>query len=317
MSALLRRLISVPLVCALAGVLLGALPVLLPALVLVDALRRGRGGLARGYLFLTLFAGAEVAGVVAAALVGADPERNYALQRRWAGALWAGARRIYGLDLRVEADPGVDRGPLLVLCRHATVADTLYPMVLFAIPHDLRPRYVLKQELAWDPCLDIVGHRLPNAFVRRDGRDTEAATAAVRSLAAGLGPRDIVALYPEGTRFTPARRARALGRLGPARRAVAERWSHVLPPRPGGVLALLDAAPGVDLAIVAHTGLERATTLRQLAEGALVGAVVHVRIWRVPAAEVPADREARLAWLDGWWGRMDAWVAERAPPQRG
>ena len=36
----------------------------------------------------------------------------------------------------------------------------------------IRLRYVLKHELRWDPCLDIVGWRLPNAFVRRGAQDT-------------------------------------------------------------------------------------------------------------------------------------------------
>lgn len=111
MSTLPRRLVSVPVVFLSAGALIGGLPLMVPLLALGDAARRGPGGLLRGYLFLTLFAWAEVVGVVVAAFIGADPARNYALQRQWAGVLWTGARRIYGLTLRVEADPGMDRGP--------------------------------------------------------------------------------------------------------------------------------------------------------------------------------------------------------------
>ena len=36
-------------------------------------------------------------------------------------------------------------------------------------------------------------------------------------------------------------------------------------------------------------------------------------------AQIPNEREARLAWLDGEWARIDAWIATRiaaeSPPQ--
>ena len=47
-------------------------------------------------------------------------------------------------------------------------------MVFYAIPHQVRLRYVLKRELLLDPCLDIVGNRLPNCFVARSGADAQA-----------------------------------------------------------------------------------------------------------------------------------------------
>ena len=35
----------------------------------------------------------------------------------------------------------------------------------------MRPRYVLKDDLLIDPCLDIVGNRLPNHFLDRFPHD--------------------------------------------------------------------------------------------------------------------------------------------------
>ena len=71
----------------------------------------------------------------------------------------------------------------------------------------------MKRELLWDPCLDIVGQRTRNAFVRRgsDARDKE--IALLRQLATAVTERDGVLLFPEGTRFSPAKRERALAHL--------------------------------------------------------------------------------------------------------
>ena len=37
-----------------------------------------------------------------------------------------------------------------------------------------------------------------------------------------------------------------------------------------------------------------------------------VQMWHVPAGEIPAGTEARIAWLFGWWQTLDAWVGERS-----
>ena len=37
--------------------------------------------------------------------------------------------------------------------------------------------------------------------------------------------------------------------------------THVLAPRPGGVLAALEAAPDADVLMVAHTGLDHLVTV--------------------------------------------------------
>ncbi len=60
--------------------------------------------------------------------------------------------------------------------------------------------------------------------------------------------------------------------------------------------------------LLAHTGLEGATSLRDLWAGGLVGATVRVKAWRIPAAEVPAEAEARLGWLYDRWLEVDQWI---------
>ena len=68
-------------------------------------------------------------------------------------------------------------------------------MVFYAIPFGVRLRYVLKKELLFDPCLDIVGNRLPNYFVDRGGQDSERARRGVAELVRDLGPDEGALIY--------------------------------------------------------------------------------------------------------------------------
>lgn len=323
MSAALRRAVSVPLYLALAALHLGALPITLPLAALWDLARRNRFATVRFALFLAVYLGCEALGIVAAfalRLAGVvapagDRARHYALQRWWAGSLFDALRALYGFTLSVEGAEAVEgAGPLIALVRHASSADTLLPMELLARRAGRLPRYVLKRELLWDPSLDLVGHRIPNAFVRRGSGDAAREVARVAALAEGLGPRDAVVLYPEGTRFSTARRDRALAALerdDPARYARVRGLREVLPVRPGGALALLAAAPQADVLFCVHRGWEVTASLGALVRGGMRGARVEVALWRVAAAEVPRDPAAALAWLDAQWARADAWLASR------
>ena len=111
-----------------------------------------------------------------------------------------------------------------------------------------------------------------------------------------------------------ARRSGAIERLerlglhGMARRA--EEMVHVLAPRPGGLLVALDAAPEADVVLVAHTGLDHVVTLRELWRAIPIDKQITMKWWQVPRAEIPADRDARIDWLYGWWERIDDWVEQ-------
>jgi hypothetical protein len=85
----------------------------------------------------------------------------------------------------------------------------------------------------------------------------------------------------------------------------------VLPPRRGGVLALLDEAPDADVVLLAHTGLEEAARLGDLWSGSLQGGTIDVEMWRVPRARIPADAVGREAWLRDCWHTIDDWVERR------
>ena len=227
-----RRWISIPVVACSAVALMLTVPIWLPIAAVFDMALGRRLATVRAFTFATAYAWAEVAGLWRALRAGQDPEANYALQRAWALGLWNLAVGLYQLDVRVDGADQIEPGPLLLLPRHSSLADTLLPITVLG-PKHMRPRYVLKRELLWDPCLDVVGNRVPNAFVQRSG-DTENAIAGVAALAKDMGPHDAIVLYPEGTRFSPERQARALARVPTERRARCATWRHVMPPHSGG-----------------------------------------------------------------------------------
>ena len=158
-------------------------------------------------------------------------------------------------------------------------------------PNRLLLRYVLKRELLWDPCLDLVGRRLPNTFIDRRAPQRQAEVAAIAQLATGLDERSAVLIYPEGTRFSEEKLGRAVQALREkgmdALAAIAATYRHCLPPRLLGPLALLEAAPGVDVVLLEHTGFEGAATFARFWSGALVGRTIRVRLRRIEAAAIP------------------------------
>lgn len=317
----LRRGASFSLVFVALSVLSAALPVALLVAVVVDGIGRRRLALTRAYLFLVWFLVCELVGLCVAFLLWAARPvigartylaGNYALQAAWVQALMGGMQALFGARIVVDGVGAAARGPLILLVRHASSGDALLPISAVTGPLRLWPRYVLKAELRWDPCLDVVGHRVPNAFVRRGAGAGEAEKSA--ALVAGLGERDVVVLYPEGTRFSARGRERRLAELAAREDPLLDRaraLEHTLPPHSGGVLALLQRAPGVDVAFLAHAGFDRVRTLGDLFRGALIGARIEGELWRVPAAEIPADEAGRRAWLFDQWARIDRWVAAR------
>lgn len=320
-----RRLVTIPAVCGGFVVVVTLLPLLLPIALVYDTFLGSRLIAVRILLFLSWFLTCETWGLGASGLLllgQATIARHdrlradrwfYALESLWAGALFHGAARIFGFRLIVEPKCDTGMGPMIVFSRHASMGDTLLPLLLLG-PRGLRMRYVMKQELRMDPCLDVVGHRLPNTFVRRNSGDSAPEIASVVRLLTGLSARDAVVIFPEGTRFTAEKRTQVLARIEASGNEEALRRAralkHVLPPRPGGTLGLLEANPGADVLFFAHTGFDGVATVFDLWAGKLVGATIRVFTWRVPCAEIPKDREGRLLWLAEEWRRVDAWVGE-------
>jgi 1-acyl-sn-glycerol-3-phosphate acyltransferase len=320
-----RRAVTIPLYVLLLSLALAVLPIALPIAALVDALRRSRWALARCLLFFTFYLGCEVVGIAVATILWVvglfiPPslylDLNFRVQCWWARTLFAGARLVFGIRLDAKGLDDLGDGPILLLQRHASIGDTVLPAILVSSGRGVRLRYVIKRELLWDPCLDIVGNRLLNYFVRRGWGDAAQEIASVRRLAEDLGPGEGVFMCPEGTRFTPERQRRALDRIrrgGDTDLVVrAEQLRHVLPPRLGGTMALLEPDSGADAVFCTHWGFDGIRSFWEFLGGALIDRTIEVEFWRVPAVHVPRDRDAQIEWLYDHWRRIDEWVGHRS-----
>ena len=239
------------------------------------------------------------------------------------GVLWVffrEARRVLNLTIDTggrspDAYPGK---PLLVCCRHAGPGDSF--TLIYALMHwyDREPRVVLKDTLAWDPAIDVILHRIPARFIspnpQKGASASEHIEAEIAELATGLDENDAFVIFPEGGNFTPKRRERGIERLrklGMQKMADrAEAMTNVLAPRPGGVLAALEAAPDADVVMVAHTGMDHLLTVGDIWRELPMDKRLLMQWWQVPRDEIPQDREDQIEWLFGWWERIDLWINE-------
>ncbi len=244
---------------------------------------------------------------------------HYDLVQTYLGIFFREARRVLHLEIVTEgptpdAFPGE---PLLVCCRHAGPGDSFTLMHALMHWYGREPRVVLKDTLAWDPAIDVLLNRLPSRFVSPGGGPGADLESQVGALARDLDHNDAFVIFPEGGNFTPQRRQRAidkLRRLGLEQMAVrAENMPNVLAPRPGGLLAALDAAPEADVVLVAHTGLDHLLTVADLWRELPMDKQIIMRWWRVPRSEIPDGREQRIDWLFGQWEQIDRWIDQHRP----
>jgi len=313
----MRRLVSVPVLVLVGVAFVVLLPLWLPITLVIDLLRAPRR-LPRTRLlaFGLWWSWLEIAGVLVSGwlFVTGRARRlgpHYRLQRWWANGLVVGLRTTCHLHLEPRHLEMLVPGPVVVLPRHASLADALLS-AWFVTQVGLQPRYVLKRELLVDPCLDIVGNRLPNHFIDRHATDTAPELAALATLAApATGPLDAVVIFPEGTRANPEKRARGLARLSeraPDRAARLAALQHLNPPRPAGTLAVLDGAATADVVFVAHAGFEGLDSFRGILRAIPGTAPVLIDCVRVARRDVPMGDDARTEWLDDQWVQMDTWV---------
>lgn len=240
------------------------------------------------------------------------------------GLMWVvftEARRVLALRIETEG-PGPDAfagTPLIVACRHAGPGDSFTLIHALMDWYGRQPRVVLKDTMAWDPVVDVVLGRLPARFIETNPRRGEDYESQIADLARGLGEDDAFVIFPEGGNFTPERRRRGIERLrrrgldDMAERATA--MTNVLAPRPGGLLAALEAAPDADVVVVAHTGLDHMLTFRDVWRELPMDKAIVMRWWAVPREDIPAERDEQIEWLFGWWELVDAWIDENRPQE--
>ena len=322
-----RRLITIPRLFLLFVILTLLAPVWIPIALIVDIYRwvsnrtpfMATRLLAFGWTYFALstigvigfFVGWLAAGFGRSEKVMLDSA--YAVQRWWGTATFVSASFLLGLKTTVDGIEALDPAPIILLFRHASIVDNLLPLVyVMGDPYRVRIRWLIKRELLTEAALDIGGKRMPNYFVNRRGKTADE-VAAIRRLATDLGDRGGVMIFPEGTRFTPEKRERALRRLqkDPEAHAAAAKLRYTLPPRPAGTLAALDGAPDADIVIASHVGLDGLSSLGDIWSGSITGRHLQLEFRRIPRREVPTDRAERTTWLMEEWQRVDDWIDAR------
>jgi hypothetical protein len=326
----LRRLILAPLICLISLAWLVLSPALLLLALLYALVFDHKMRVARLLAFVTVYLFYEVVSILAlfglwiAAGAGLTmgSERMQKLHFRylrwWLKRISRAAGRFFLLRIEIEDPPARKAGPVLVFSRHAGPGNSLMLVGTLMIGYRRFPRIVVLAKLQWDPFFDIIGNRLPNRFIRHDPSERDRSLRVISELAAGTTGQGAFVLFPEGRDFTTALRTRAIASLrkkGLHRHAdKAELMRRMLPPRHGGVMAAVNAAPDADVVFVAHTVLEDVGEFGELWRRIPFERPVAARYWRIPAAEVPREQEALIEWLYSWWARIDEWIDDRIDP---
>ena len=325
MNTWTRRAVSLGILLPAAAINTVFCPGIVCALMLFDLATDRRLPLTRAYILITFYLVWECFGIFAAWLVWAGLgwqaagcrtrylEWNYLLQRIWTLGFTRVGIVLFSLRVDVSGDYAFGNRPFVLLARHTSLADTILLSWFVLVRNRVRMRYVMKKELLWDPCLDIVGNRLPNYFIDRQSPDGARELEGLTALAKDLDAAEGIVMYPEGTRFSEKKRAHVLARLrelgDEPRLRSAERMTCVLPPRLNGAMALLGAAPQADVVFFAHDGFEGASSFAEAFRGSLIGRTIHARFWAVPADSVPREPEAQKDWLCKEWEHLDRVVA--------
>ena len=321
----LRRSVVISLVFIVTGLVFSVLPLLLLAAAFLSLHPRFRS-LPRFIVFISGILLFEVMGIFACFWVWLRndfghgdnfAQANYALQNWWASSLIATGKFAYSLTfdfqgvhfLSAEQDKAA-----IMLPRHSSIGDTPLPIVAYAMPLNFCIRYVLKRELLLEPCLDIVGNRVPNHFLHRSSANMGAEVAALQSLFNDIPDNHGIVMYPEGTRFTAPKREQLIQKLeqkGNSKLAErAKQWTHLLPPKANGLLALLEKNPGRDLVFMAQTGFEEITSLRSFIDGTWTNTAIRIRFWKVNYSDIPATAEQQTEMLYQQWDKMNDAVEE-------
>ncbi len=261
--------------------------------------------LAYGFLFY------EWAGVCAVIYTGLRHRNTntlqkvtYEIQRWWAHGLFNIARHLFDLRFKLHGVEALNGSGAIIISRHTNIADNFFPLIYIASP--AKPvRYILKQELMNILSLDLAGNRLPNLFVDRSGLQTTKELERVSTLLTSCKPEDSVMIYPEGTRYSAEKHL--LLSKKPNLKEQTQRWPDLLPPRLGGVSALLEANTAKDVVFLCHTGFEGSGTIRDFLDGSWLQKDISLYFWRVSFADIDADPKD---FIFSQWDQMQLTLSE-------
>ena len=318
-----RRAVTIPTMIGLTLIGVAGFPLILCGAAIADVVRRRfRFPTVRVVPFLVQYALNDTAEILLApiywVLAGfgtrldtpASLRRHGQLQAWSIAVLARRAERLLGLRLVLdnEGAEALTPGPVIVLCRHVNVVDASLPALIYQ--HlGYQTRGAIMAELLADPGFDLIYARTGSVFIPRDNGPE--ARSLITHLAHRTNQDTALAIFPEGRLFRPDRLHRAIARIATTDPDRADRLGairHVLPPRPGGVIALLDALPEADVVVIAHAGLDKHPGFRELARTVPLRDPIRLTAWRIPRAEIPIENDKRTAWLDDQWCRVDTWI---------
>lgn len=301
-----------------------AVPLALPALAAADLARaRTRLPSVRLYLFALQYLVNDSVEILAAGpywmLAGfgsrlrapSSIERHQRLQQWSLDLLERRAGQLLGLRIEMSSEDHAalrgpdERQPVIVVGRHVSLFDASLPGI---VTHraGYASRGIIMAELLADPGFDLLYGRLGSVFIPRDGGPST--TAAITEMVGGAHPATAYLLFPEGRLFRPEVLDRSIGRLTTTDPERADRLgglTHLLPPRPGGMLTLLDTLPEADVVVLDHRGLDRYRRLTDIARSAPITKPITVTARRIPRSQIPSDQAARIRWLDDLWLALD------------
>ncbi len=220
--------------------------------------------------------------------------------------------RVLGTKVTWRDHADLSSGPVVMIARHTSFFDAVIPATVLSQRNQLLSHHIVTHGLRYSPCIDIVGHRFPNRFIRRTPGEGSAELGPIRDIGGLLDDRSAAIIFPEGTFRTPERFERAvrrIGRLQPELAARARELDHVLPPHANGTFALLQGAPTADLVVCTNTGFESFGSITDIVTRPFSDRPIIVETWLIARADIPDDANAFSDWLFDQYVMIDEWVS--------
>jgi len=230
---------------------------------------------------------------------------------RYTSALLTLIARVIGTTIEWRDRADLDHGPVVLLARHTSFFDALIPATVLSRRNSLLAHHVVTHGLQYAPCIDIVGHRFPNRFIKRSVGEGSSELPHIEAIGSVLDDRSAAIIFPEGTFRNPARFERVVRRLRRREPELADRAAdldHVLPPRANGTLALLEGAEHADVVVCTNTGFEKFGTIRAIRDQPWSDTPIIIETWRIRRADIPSDLTEFSTWLFDEFVKIDAWV---------
>jgi len=223
--------------------------------------------------------------------------------------------RVIGTRVEWRDHGDLSSGPVVLLARHTSFFDALIPATVLCRRNKLLAHHVVTHGLRYSPCIDVVGHRFPNRFIRRSPGEGSSELTHIEQVGTVLDQRSAAIIFPEGTFRNDDRFERVVRRLRRRRPDLADRamtLDHVLPPRSNGTYALVQGAPTADIVICTNTGFETFGSIASILGRPYTDKPIVVETWRIARDQIPEDAESFNDWLFDQYVSIDEWVTRNA-----